>query len=156
MAKWICEKSKECTDENCADRKPHNHDEWCERGCDSVNGKFPEAKCIMLNPSGVELIAQERQRQIEKEGWNEQHDDEHVPFSMSTAGAIYALDLQKNRLITEKFGLKTANLINDMSDILWPWDDKWWKPSKDPIRNLAKAGALIAAEIDRLQRQGKG
>ena len=36
----------------------------------------------------------------------------------------------------------------------WPWDMKWWKPSdEDPIRNLVKAGALIAAEIDRLQRR---
>jgi hypothetical protein len=36
---------------------------------------------------------------------------------------------------------------------LWPWDPSWWKPSPDPIRNLVKAGALIAAEIDRLQRR---
>jgi hypothetical protein len=36
--------------------------------------------------------------------------------------------------------------------IFWPWDQDWWKPSPDPIRNLVKAGALIAAEIDRLQR----
>ena len=35
---------------------------------------------------------------------------------------------------------------------LWPWSDKWWKPSDDPVRNLVKAGALLAAEIDRLQR----
>jgi hypothetical protein len=34
----------------------------------------------------------------------------------------------------------------------WPWDYDWWKPSDDPIRNLTKAGALIAAEIDRLNR----
>jgi hypothetical protein len=33
----------------------------------------------------------------------------------------------------------------------WPWNDDDWKPSPDPIRNLVKAGALIAAEIDRLQ-----
>lgn len=36
----------------------------------------------------------------------------------------------------------------------WPWDASWWKPSPDPIANLVKAGALIAAEIDRLQRKG--
>jgi hypothetical protein len=29
---------------------------------------------------------------------------------------------------------------------------RWWKPSTDPIRNLERAGALIAAEIDRLER----
>jgi hypothetical protein len=35
----------------------------------------------------------------------------------------------------------------------WPWDWRFWKPSVDPIRDLVKAGALIAAEIDRLQRK---
>ena len=35
----------------------------------------------------------------------------------------------------------------------WPWEKNWWKPSDDKIRNLVKAGALIAAEIDRLQRK---
>jgi hypothetical protein len=35
--------------------------------------------------------------------------------------------------------------------IHWPWDASWWKP-KDVIRNLVRAGALIAAEIDRLRR----
>ena len=34
----------------------------------------------------------------------------------------------------------------------WPWEDNAWKPSGDPVWNLVKAGALIAAEIDRLAR----
>ena len=35
---------------------------------------------------------------------------------------------------------------------MWPWDLEWFKPSPyDRIRELVKAGALIAAEIDRLQ-----
>lgn len=33
----------------------------------------------------------------------------------------------------------------------WPWDDVWWKP-KDPRTNLVKAGALILAEIERMDR----
>lgn len=32
----------------------------------------------------------------------------------------------------------------------WPWREESFKPSDDQIRNLTKAGALIAAEIDRL------
>lgn len=33
----------------------------------------------------------------------------------------------------------------------WPWDEMLWKPTPDDrIRELAKAGALIATEIDRL------
>jgi hypothetical protein len=35
----------------------------------------------------------------------------------------------------------------------WPWEQSTWKPSDDRVRQLVKAGALIAAEIDRLQRR---
>jgi hypothetical protein len=35
---------------------------------------------------------------------------------------------------------------------LWPFEPASYKLSDDPIRNLTKAGALIAAEIDRLER----
>jgi hypothetical protein len=32
-----------------------------------------------------------------------------------------------------------------------PWGESWWKPTpEDRVRELVKAGALIAAEIDRL------
>ena len=34
----------------------------------------------------------------------------------------------------------------------WPWSLDWWKP-KDPRRDLVRAGALIVAEIERLDRQ---
>ena len=40
---------------------------------------------------------------------------------------------------------------------IWPWNLIWWKPTpNDRIRELVKAGALIAAEIDRLQAGGNG
>ena len=35
---------------------------------------------------------------------------------------------------------------------LWPWAAEWWKP-KDCRRNLVRAGALILAEIERLDRK---
>ena len=38
-----------------------------------------------------------------------------------------------------------------MPPTLWPWALSQWKPTPDDrIRELTKAGALIAAEIDRL------
>jgi hypothetical protein len=38
----------------------------------------------------------------------------------------------------------------------WPWEPEWDKRgSGDRMRDLVKAGALIAAEIDRLQRSAK-
>lgn len=40
----------------------------------------------------------------------------------------------------------------DMADIeVWPWDESWWKPT-NRRRDLVKAGALILAEIERLDR----
>lgn len=78
--------------------------------------------------TGAELIAQERQRQVEQEGWTPEHDARHVNGELAEAAAAYA----------------TGTLS------LWPWGLSWWKP-KDRISNLVRAGALIAAEIDRIQ-----
>lgn len=45
----------------------------------------------------------------------------------------------------------------DRATIADAYDQVWWKPSRDPIRDLEKAGALIAAEIDRhLRARGEG
>lgn len=96
--------------------------------------------------SGIELIAAERKRQIEVEGWTERHDDGHTSAQMAFAGACYAQ--AAGQIVFAK--VKTIRLKEIPS--MWLWARKWWKPSPDPIRNLVKAGALIAAEIDRLER----
>ena len=96
--------------------------------------------------TGVELIQKERQRQIEVEGWTAEHDDRHTLGEMAVAGSIYA------RTATFQVALNAPALPN-RTPYDWPWASAWWKPSADPIRNLVKAGALIAAEIDRLQRE---
>jgi hypothetical protein len=84
---------------------------------------------------GVYLIAEERSRQIAAEGWTADHDDDHCSGELVAAAICYASAL----------GAKTQ------CPRFWPWDASWWKP-RDEIRNLVKAGALISAEIDRLQR----
>jgi hypothetical protein len=91
--------------------------------------------------NGVALIAAERRRQVEKEGWTPEHDDEHADDKLASAAACYAAPKWQRAV--------TANGV----PALWPWDKCWWKPSPDNrIRELAKAGALVAAEIDRLSR----
>ncbi|NPW56957.1 hypothetical protein HPR97_34090, partial [Pseudomonas aeruginosa] len=35
--------------------------------------------------------------------------------------------------------------------LFWPWDEEWWKP-KSARENLVRAGALVLAEIERLDR----
>lgn len=35
----------------------------------------------------------------------------------------------------------------------WPWERKDFKPGNDPLENLAKAGAFLVAETERLMRE---
>ncbi|MFO6370442.1 hypothetical protein ACLBWA_35920, partial [Pseudomonas aeruginosa] len=39
----------------------------------------------------------------------------------------------------------------EMAALFWPWDEEWWKP-KSARENLVRAGALVLAEIERLDR----
>ena len=97
--------------------------------------------------AGIDLIAIERQRQIEQEGWTPEHDDEHDDGTLIAAALSYA------EVATEQARPHFAGEDREWGTrIDWPWDASWWKPSEEPIRNLMKAGALIAAEIDRLNR----
>ena len=88
--------------------------------------------------NGIELIENERKRQIEEEGYDKEHDKKLKAGELAMAGACYALP-EYERMYVDDF------------DELWPFENKYWKPSpKDRIKELSKAGALIAAEIDRL------
>ncbi len=87
--------------------------------------------------AAIDVLA-ERQRQISAEGWTPEHDDEHDKGVMAAAAACYALHTEP---------------VGNVRDYLkfWPFDASWWKPG-ERRRNLIKAGALILAEIERLDR----
>lgn len=93
---------------------------------------------------GETIIALERRRQFSMHGYTPEHDDEHTDQSLAKAGACYAIP---NRTAAQAVEL-------------WPWEDAPivhhnvhnFEGRKSRIRELAKAGALIAAEIDRLIR----
>jgi hypothetical protein len=86
----------------------------------------------------TKLIAQERQRQINGEGWTAEHDALFDRGELVLAAMSYAL-----------FG-DDARSSDEFVPPMWPWSREWWKPNDvDEIRHLVKAGALIAAEIDR-------
>ena len=89
---------------------------------------------------GVDLIAAERRRQVEVEGWTPEHDADHCDGELVQAAVAYAA--------------ATDDHQGDTAGDFWPWDLASWKPSDDKVRNLVKAGALIAAEIDRQRRRG--
>lgn len=97
--------------------------------------------------SGTELIREERVRQIEAEGFNHEHDSQHTDGSLVAAAICYAT---VNPKMEKRFNPIWADVLYIVPR-QWPhsWSPKWWNPS-DRIRDLQKAGALIAAEIDRL------
>lgn len=102
---------------------------------------------------GTVLIERERERQITEEGWTSEHDAQHAGGELCEAAACYA-DISA-ALVRGASVEEIRPLILDGFDsmLTWPFEDDWFKPTDDPIRNLVKAGALIAAEIDRLQRK---
>ncbi len=99
---------------------------------------------------GSHLIAAERQRQIDVEGWTPEHDDAQGSCELNLAAAAYCFAAQL-ATTADTSDMTPEDWAKWMPDY-WPWDESYWKPSNDPIPNLVKAGALIAAEIDRLKR----
>lgn len=117
-------------------------------------------------PAGMKGAARdvlaERRRQVEGEGWSYEHDDEHDDGSLALAAACYAEgpsgrsrvqtitdDVSGGRGDTPVWAKRKV-----LVPLAWPrsWCPSWWKPSADRRRDLVRAGALIIAEIERLDR----
>lgn len=105
-------------------------------------------------------VLAERHRQISVEGWEPEHDDEHDDRSLAIAAACYALRSEVETTRTETIDVSggrgdTPVWKPEKFDIPphWPesWSGRWWKPSTER-KDLVKAGALILAEIERLDR----
>ncbi|EPJ9516671.1 hypothetical protein PWN83_005954 [Pseudomonas aeruginosa] len=79
-------------------------------------------------------VQAERRRQITAEGWTPEHDDLYCAAELPRAAAAYIL-----------------SGANDEAPAIWPFSAKWWKP-RDARANYMRAGALILAEIERLDR----
>lgn len=103
----------------------------------------------MAARTGAQLIEDERLRQVEGEGYTEEHDNQNAAGELVGAAVCYALVSKIANALRTDVHCYSQRLFGQ-----WPfeWGSQHWKPSADRIRNLEKAGALIAAEIDRLMR----
>ncbi|WP_175786483.1 hypothetical protein [Burkholderia anthina] len=88
-----------------------------------------------LTEAARDVLA-ERCRQIEREGWTPAHDDRHDEGDLALAAIVYA---------------ESAVGYHASCPDTWPWSPTWFKPAT-PRRDLVKAGALILAEIERIDR----
>ncbi len=99
---------------------------------------------------GVAMIEAERFRQVREEGWTAGHDAQHTDESLAMAAAYYAWP---GKIVPDRLGVDRAPF--PIVSLLWPPS---WHPGhakkhrKDRIQQLTVAGALCAAEIDRLER----
>jgi hypothetical protein len=101
--------------------------------------------------SGVTLIQQERQRQIEVKGYDAARDDKYMGQELALAAAAFALPKDAaGQCIIGPEGWEPLDAV----EYIWPSDWDWvhFNTRGARITELAKAGALIAAEIDRRLR----
>ncbi|ENU2139557.1 ead/Ea22-like family protein [Klebsiella michiganensis] len=99
--------------------------------------RIAELESRTVSAAAADVLA-ERQRQITAEGWTPEHDDEYEHGELADAAGCYAL---------------SSELFDCAGEPPrpWPWPDEWWKPG-NRRRDLVKAGALILAEIERIDR----
>ncbi|MDM2958767.1 ead/Ea22-like family protein [Citrobacter sp. CK202] len=114
---------------------------------DAAEKRIAELEARAFNPAILDVIA-ERQRQQSVEGWTPEHDDLHDSGELAGAAACYAHYTNARGWVfpTNPGDYQSADEPNN-----WPWDPAWWKPT-NPRRDLVKAGALILAEIERIDR----
>ena len=88
--------------------------------------------------SGIELISDEREKQIAKHGYTVQDDVE----TTTTGELIKAAESY----------IESSEGFDGLGFDHWPWNKMYYKP-ESMKRDLIKAGALIAAAIDRLNAE---
>lgn len=96
----------------------------------------------------TDLIAAERERQVTEEGYAADHDAGHER-DLVQAAKCYAEEARFHIAYPDR-SPGPVPVDTDTEMRLWPWADQYWKPTGDPVRDLVKAGALIAAAIDSL------
>lgn len=105
-------------------------------------------QAVPMTGAASDVLA-ERRRQVEAEGWTPEHDDEHSDAGMAIAAAVYCLiDARPHTGL----GIDAMRLTYHMNHMRWHGG---WLKRSGPRRNLVKAGALILAEIERLDRAAR-
>lgn len=139
LAQESCERQQRIIElEQKCENDPHIHE------IIDLKERIAELEARAFNPAILDVIA-ERQRQKTVEGWTPEHDDEHCNGELAMAAVCY---INETGTVNRNGGKPWG----------WPWDASWWKPNTRR-RNLVKAGALVMAEIERIDRAagiGKG
>ena len=109
--------------------------------------RLAEMESRTVTAAAADVLA-ERQRQVTAEGWSPKHDDQYKNTELAFAASCYAF-----HAAAASWDLEDNGIPYDSHPVpkQWPWDPSWWRPT-DARRDLVKAGALILAEIERIDR----
>jgi len=97
--------------------------------------------------TAMELITTERARQVGEEGRSADHDDGHCYGELAKRAAELAVDGTDARVVDP------ASEFNDSDDWGLVAKHGYRGTRPDRVRTLTIAGALIAAELDRVLRE---
>lgn len=109
----------------------------CDYGRKSMRERYIQmieaapAHTLSEHSAAIKDVIAERERQVSEEGWTPAHDDQYADCELTQAAICY--------------------IDTSFAETNWPWAAEWWKPT-NPRRDLVKAGALILAEIERMDR----
>jgi len=104
-----------------------------------------EAQIEEVNTRAAFDVLAERRRQIGVEGWTPEHDDGHVLGEIAAMAAFYAMPDG-----AREWDASGTGYGDTFGEAIRP--DGWDAKTGDRRRELVKAGALILAEIERLDR----
>lgn len=90
-------------------------------------------------------VQSERRRQITAEGWTPEHDDEHACDEIAAFACFYAMPPA-----ARDWDASSTGYGDTLGEAILP--EGWEPKTGDRRRELVKAGALILAEIERLDR----
>ncbi|WP_158215404.1 Lar family restriction alleviation protein [Candidimonas nitroreducens] len=107
-----------------------------------LRGMIDAEERAAMTPAARDVLV-ERRRQVSVEGFTPEKDDTWFGGVLANAAQAYAHNATYTMRGHTTFGVPP---------VPWPWAVEWWKPSTSR-RDLVKAGALILAEIERMDRK---
>ena len=97
----------------------------------------PAASAVDAMSQAARDVLAERRRQVNAEGFSHARDDQYVGGQLAGAATSYLILAAGGR--------------EDEARAFWPWCQEWLKPGSQR-RYLEKVGALVLAEMERLDR----
>lgn len=96
---------------------------------------------------GVKDLLTERRRQVRVEGYTLEHDDQYTKGQLAEAASVYAFWAAPSGYPPDAH----LDYLNTKLPRCWPFGPEQWKPTNQRLM-LIKAGALILADLERLDR----